>query len=363
MLAAKLPGIFGVFRPRPSINSIAPLKQRRAWFACNRVAKHARDEACVASRHQTSRVAHGCSRSNLSGLNSPPRLRITPLEASTLKLSNKNLNRGLNLFHEHGIVIIEDAIDDHVLDHIQERMLRDLPCNLKLGNVQYNHGKGAGNITQTPPLSAEYVHENVWANRFAVHLMEHIIGPRPQLSFATSNVVLPHSIGRQAVHSDYYCEYSPFPVFLEVCIFLTEASVHNGSTELWLGTHNGYSKADHAYANSGWIREDRIKERALSRPPIQPTIKKGSLCIRDLRLWHAGMPNRTSDPRIMLGFIYSPRWFQSHMRLKLPQKAYMRLNSYKQIECIADEQEEDFDYISFREEINLTESVDGGFKR
>lgn len=36
--------------------------------------------------------------------------------------------------------------------------------------------------------------------------------------------------------------------------------------------------------------------------PVQPTRKKATLMIRDLHLWHAGMPSNTREPRIMLAF-------------------------------------------------------------
>jgi ectoine hydroxylase-related dioxygenase (phytanoyl-CoA dioxygenase family) len=283
-------------------------------------------------------------------------------EAVRMQLSDANLERALRSYHHDGIAIIQDAIDPRLLDHVHAQMLRDLPRNVDSDTVHYNHGRTSGNVTQTPPLSTTYIHEQIWANRLAIHVIEHIIGPRPQLSFATSNIILPYSTGRQAVHSDYYCAHADFPVYLEVCIFLTDVSARNGSTEIWLGTHHGYNKGDHDQPCSGWIKRDRFLERAAVRPPIQPTIKKGSLCIRDLRLWHAGMQNVTCDPRIMLGFIYSPRWFGSHMRMQLPVGARKKVMSWTHVECLADFQRDEFDYLSFRQELNLTQSINGGMK-
>lgn len=46
--------------------------------------------------------------------------------------------------------------------------------------------------------------------------------------------------------------------------------------------------------------------------------KKGSIIIRDLRLWHAGMPNRTDEPRVMLAFVVQPAWWQGKSKVKLP---------------------------------------------
>lgn len=39
--------------------------------------------------------------------------------------------------------------------------------------------------------------------------------------------------------------------------------------------------------------------------------------IRDLRLWHAGMPNRTDKVRVMLAMIHFAAWYRNPMRLRL----------------------------------------------
>jgi ectoine hydroxylase-related dioxygenase (phytanoyl-CoA dioxygenase family) len=45
----------------------------------------------------------------------------------------------------------------------------------------------------------------------------------------------------------------------------------------------------------------------VDRPPCQPVVPKGSLVIRDLRLWHAGVGNQTEIPRVMLAMSKSFR--------------------------------------------------------
>jgi ectoine hydroxylase-related dioxygenase (phytanoyl-CoA dioxygenase family) len=78
----------------------------------------------------------------------------------------------------------------------------------------------------------------------------------------------------------------------------------NGSTEIWLGTHNGTTIADqegaHGDRASGRIKKDLLAARKEVRPPSQPVVKKGSVIVRDLRLWHGGKPNLSDKPRVML---------------------------------------------------------------
>ncbi|KAF2029852.1 hypothetical protein EK21DRAFT_14803, partial [Setomelanomma holmii] len=272
-------------------------------------------------------------------------VRLTDQERIAQRLSSRSLQLGITEFHNNGISIIENAVAHGPLDHIRERMLQDLPRNLASPQVHYNQGRTHRNVSQTPPLLAEYLHEDVWANRIAVALIENIIGPKPQLSFATSNIAIPGGQGRQAVHSDYYCEHLDFPVFLELCIFLDDVNQENGSTEIWPGTHYGYTKADHTYSDMGWIKKDVFERRACLCPPVQATIPKGSLCVRDLRMWHAGMPNFTVNPRIMLGFIFSPTWFASRMKLRLPEKARALVSGWDHVDCVAKFVDDDIDYL------------------
>jgi ectoine hydroxylase-related dioxygenase (phytanoyl-CoA dioxygenase family) len=90
----------------------------------------------------------------------------------------------------------------------------------------------------------------------------------------------------------------------------------NGSTEIWLGTHDFTQAAQegaHGDRASGRIREALLEKRREERGPSQPVVKKGSIVIRDLRLWHAGMPNKTDEARVMLAMIHFASWYRNGM--------------------------------------------------
>lgn len=97
---------------------------------------------------------------------------------------------------------------------------------------------------------------------------------------------------------------------------------HNGSTEVWLGTHTGMGGIEaqegaHGERASGRIRKDLMEKRVATHGlPVQPNIKKGSLIIRDLRLWHAGMPNMSEEVRVMLAQIHFANWYRNPMKLE-----------------------------------------------
>ena len=78
----------------------------------------------------------------------------------------------------------------------------------------------------------------------------------------------------------------------------------NGSTEVWLGTHTNTTLSDqegaHGERSSGRIKKHLLEQRRAEREPCQPVVKKGSIIVRDLRLWHGGKPNLSQEVRVML---------------------------------------------------------------
>jgi ectoine hydroxylase-related dioxygenase (phytanoyl-CoA dioxygenase family) len=117
-----------------------------------------------------------------------------------------------------------------------------------------------------------------------------------------------------------------------VNVGLVDMRPENGSTQLWLGSHNNDISAQegaHGDRASGRIKADLLAARAKTCPPIQPSVKKGelddegadagSIIVRDLRLWHAGMPNRTDEVRVMLAMIHFAPWYRQRMTMRLPR--------------------------------------------
>jgi ectoine hydroxylase-related dioxygenase (phytanoyl-CoA dioxygenase family) len=108
----------------------------------------------------------------------------------------------------------------------------------------------------------------------------------------------------QPVHSDADFDHPAHPFALVVNVPLITMTPENGSTELWLGTHidSGLHVQDgrHGERASGRIKPDVLEKRREVRPPCQAVVPKGSMVIRDLRLWHCGRGNYSEDARVML---------------------------------------------------------------
>ena len=44
----------------------------------------------------------------------------------------------------------------------------------------------------------------------------------------------------------------------------------------------------------------------MTRPEVQPIVKKGAIVIRDIRHWHGGKSNLSQDLRVLLGMGENP---------------------------------------------------------
>ena len=239
----------------------------------------------------------------------PMTVKPSPDEITGAKLGPRNLEKAVRALHEDGLVVVSDVIRHDVLDHLNTKMIEDariLQARGKNGPFNYN----VGNIQQDPPPVKAFFHESIFLNPIASQVTIGVLGPKPKWTFCSGNSAMPPLTGvkpqRQPVHADADFAHPTHPFALVVNVPLIRFVPENGSTEVWLGTHTGslsglqVQEGAHGERASGRIKEDLLAQRRAQRGPSQPAIEKGSIVIRDLRLWHAGMPNFTNDVRVML---------------------------------------------------------------
>lgn len=182
------------------------------------------------------------------------------------------------------------------------------------------------------------MYEDIWANKLTAAVLGAVLGPNPVCNFADGNTALGDGYGgRQGIHADMAYNFPQMTCTVTANYYLEDASKANGSTELWLGSARDTTFRDHKAcrelgpdddafmpkkislhteddnyameANFG-VREEVLAIRRQFAPPVQPSVKGGSVMLRDLRLWHAGIANPSNKTRIMLNFIYTPWWYQ-----------------------------------------------------
>lgn len=132
---------------------------------------------------------------------------------------------------------------------------------------------------------AEYLFPQIYANKPAGTILTRVLGPHPELRYIRSNTLIGNTSTRQRVHKDatHIHLSHPYGVAFNTC--LIDVTPENGSTEVWLGTNNSSPPEDAEEVGHPWIREEKLEERRKVRPPVQPVIPKGSVILRDLRLW------------------------------------------------------------------------------
>ncbi|KAK6953881.1 hypothetical protein Daesc_003843 [Daldinia eschscholtzii] len=278
-----------------------------------------------------SRVVLFGGRRAFASLTQSKRLRHIPtvvkpshIETQRGLLEARNLEKAVGAVHRDGLVVVEDVISHDVLDHLNNKMVQDariLQDRGEDGPFNYN----TGNLQQDAPPVAEYFNPAIFTNPIATQITTAVLGPRPKWTFCSANSAMPGGKpARQPVHSDADFKHPDHPFALVVNIPLVTMTPENGSTEIWLGTHNNDANVNgqegaHGERASGRIRESLLVERREVCPPCQPVIQKGSIVIRDLRLWHAGMPNLAGDVRVMLAMIHFAPWYRNPMRLQLSE--------------------------------------------
>ncbi|KAF7561236.1 hypothetical protein G7046_g2909 [Stylonectria norvegica] len=252
----------------------------------------------------------------------PTAIRPSANEIEAASLDARNLEKAVRHVHQDGLVVIEDVVPHQQLDHLNTRMVQDARKLQALGDKgPFNHNQG--NLQQDAPPVAEFFHPSVFANPIATQITSAVMGSRPKWTFCSANSAMPPVQGsspqRRPVHSDADFSHPNHPFALVVNVPLVTMTPANGSTEVWLGTHTTDASSQegrHGERASGRIKEDILRQRTLTSPPVQPVVKKGSLVIRDLRLWHAGMPNTTAEVRIMLAMIHFAPWYRNPMKLR-----------------------------------------------
>lgn len=238
-------------------------------------------------------------------------LTITPDEKQTGQLTLEHLQAAREAILTEGFVVLEDVVDKAHLTILREKMLEDLRWLQARQDAPYNWNRG--NIQQDPPPFPPYLFRDVLVNDLVIAVTRAVLGPKPRNVFYSGNTALP-SPYRQPVHLDMPQLYKEdgsvlAPYALVINVPVVTMNPENGSTEIWPGTHV-YAEVDNNWPNLEVPEAVLARQREIT-PPLQPTVEEGSVLIRDIRLWHAGMPNRTHTPRPMIAMIHAASWYHS----------------------------------------------------
>ena len=159
-----------------------------------------------------------------------------------------------------------------------------------------------GHLQQGPPVSKEYVFPVVAMNEHVNRVCNDLYNHRPRLTFYNGNTNCPGST-TQRLHMDgRHATLPPEPVAptYSVVVNIPVASMNktNGAIQIWPGSHR-----IRPIEGGPRVPEALEAARAKVTPPIQPETCVGDVLIRDIRLWHRGVPNPSDRPRHMIALI------------------------------------------------------------
>lgn len=236
---------------------------------------------------------------------------VQPNELAVGKLSDTHLEQAVKAIRVGGYVVIEDVISHKSLDILRERMDADSQRLIKAGKWG-GAGGLKGHLQQGPPPFAPYIFRDIVANPLIVQITKELLGPGVYNNFYNGNTNCPGST-TQPLHRDGDHLWQNLDVAhpatqVVVNISPQDTTEENGSVELWPGSHLDVS-GRHIY-------DEHEAERREIAPPIRGNAKKGSALIRDIRLWHRGVPNSSDETRHMIAMIHRVGWLRSDRRLK-----------------------------------------------
>jgi len=238
-------------------------------------------------------------------------LDITPEEFQTGQITPAHLRDATHALQNDGAVILNDIIAPDHIAALRVKMLADLPAYLARTDAPFNFN--TGNVQQEPPPFAPYLFRDVLLNDIAIAVTHSLLGDGLHNGFYSGNTAVGGSGQRQPVHADVgqlwpnLTAATP-PFGLVVNVPVVDMTPQNGSTEVWPGTHLDTTVS--IQQSDIKLPLEVVEARRAVRPPLQPSVRAGSVVIRDLRLWHAGMPNRTDQARPMIAMIHWASWWR-----------------------------------------------------
>ncbi len=228
-------------------------------------------------------------------------MKISPKEAQEGRLAEEHLRLALQLLGEGGYVILEEVLPKAWIATMREAFDAELvhadPTQGR-GNAQ---AKGHGGCSA--PLTMPFLDPLAVENPLGLQIIEAVMGRDVWaiLPYHT-NTAWPGS-EIQHIHRDTQHLFPELPLALPPTLLilhipLVDCTEENGSTELWPGTHLIPDPDPEA------TTPDRLAARATQMPSVRANMSAGSIVVRDMRMWHRGMPNRTQTNRTMLSIVY-----------------------------------------------------------
>jgi hypothetical protein len=226
-------------------------------------------------------------------------MTLTQHEIEAQKLAPETLATLIQQIKMDGYIVLEKMLP--------AEFVRELHANFMTifgEHVQRSGGnRGTKRYQMHLPFAQPFIDPRVIANPLALQIIDGILGGDCVCQYFASDTPMPGS-DFQDVHSDIHLLFPEsdlaVPAYcLVLNINLVDFREDNGPLEVWPGgTHLMPGKLD----------MKTLAPRMTSKRVLMPA---GSMVIRDLRMWHRGTPNTSTDARPNLAMIYARHWLRT----------------------------------------------------
>lgn len=240
------------------------------------------------------------------------RIPVSAEERNQGALAAAKVAGAVEAIRQDGCIVLENIIKHEHLDILREKMTAD-SYQLIEANKWGGAGRLPGHLQQGPPPFAPFVFSDIVANPFITQITQGVLGEGMFNSFYNGNTNCPGS-SEQPLHSDQRHLWPNLAVAhpaasLVINIALRAVTEADGAIELWPGSHLE-TRA------TGRIDPEIAAERRETNPPIRGETNKGDVLIRDLRVWHRGVPNQSDQLRHMIALVHNVEWRKRNQILK-----------------------------------------------
>ena len=218
-------------------------------------------------------------------------------------LHDDTLHRAVQDVQEVGFVVLERVLPGAWVAKIRDAFEKEL---LKQVDGKYPESHGGG----SPPMEEPFLDPLIIAHPLAVQIMEVIMG-KDIFSYLPygCNTAWPGSpvqwIHRDSEHLFPELPYALPPATMVVNITLMDFTEENGATEVWPGSHL-IVDTDPDIIEAPYTRWS--EEKAARIGSVRTAMPAGSVVVRDMRMLHRGMPNKTDVIRSMIAVVYFRRF-------------------------------------------------------
>jgi ectoine hydroxylase-related dioxygenase (phytanoyl-CoA dioxygenase family) len=255
-------------------------------------------------------------------------MKLSQAELSRGQLAPETLEQAVNQIKSNGFVVLENVLPLDLVDELNADFLQTVDTLLKTNAEKTEVNTSAfrkNRIRMDLPFRAPYTNPQILTNPFALPIIEQIIGADCRMFYFSVDAPMPGS-DYQTVHGDYAPFYPEADAVLPITGLvvnypLVDVTEQNGPLEAWPNTHLTPEK---------FYTGNHVQEAAKKVEPVKMLTPKGSLLIRDIRMWHRGTPNVSNEIRPNMALIYGRSWwdgaFYPQESLGITQQTYAGLS-------------------------------------